>query len=76
MTITPLTAPPVRRARPPRRADPPPYSREHFLARLGPDVMADIDAQVGAAPAPSPQKVEEIRRLFAAVPMAPRPTGG
>ena len=52
---------------------PGPYSREHFLAQLGPELMADIAAQVAAAPVPSPRKVEEIRRLFAAAPV-PRPS--
>lgn len=43
-----------------------PYSREYFLERLGPELLADIERQAASAPAPSPAKVEEIRRLFAA----------
>ena len=59
-----------RPSRAPCSPEPVPYSREYFLARLGPEVVADIDARVAAAPPPSAQKVEEIRRLFAAVPPA------
>ena len=52
-------------------AEPVPYSREYFLTRLGPELMVDIERRVAQAPAPSPAKVEEIRRLFAAVPLPP-----
>lgn len=45
------------------------FSREYFLERLGPELVADIEARVAAAPSPSLAKVEEIRRLFAAVPL-------
>lgn len=45
-----------------------PFSREYFLARLGPELVADVEARVAAAPVPSPEKVHEVRRLFAAVP--------
>lgn len=38
------------------------------LELLGPELMADIAARVAAAPAPSPQKLAEVRRLFAVVP--------
>lgn len=48
---------------------PEPYSREYFLARLGPELVADVLAKVAAAPPPSPAKVAEVRRLFAAVPL-------
>lgn len=47
-----------------------PFSREYFLARLGPELVADVEAKVAAAPPPSPEKVAELRRLFAAVPLA------
>lgn len=47
-----------------------PFSREYFLARLGPELVEDVLAKVAAAPAPSPEKVAEVRRLFAAVPLA------
>jgi hypothetical protein len=40
------------------------YSREWFIERLGPEVVADVLAQVAAAPKPSPEKVAELRRLF------------
>lgn len=46
-----------------------PYSREWFLARLGAEVVQDVLAKVAGAPAPSPEKVAEVRRLFAAVPL-------
>ena len=46
------------------------WSMERSLELLGPEVMADIAARVAAAPAPSPEKVAELRRLFAAVPLA------
>jgi hypothetical protein len=70
MTITPLTAPPASSPRAPQDAEKPaPYSREYFLARLGPELMADIERRVAEAPAPSPAKVEQVRRLFAAVPL-------
>ena len=41
------------------------FSREAFEADLGPDVMALIDAQVAAAPPPSPRTVERLRQIFA-----------
>ena len=41
------------------------FSREAFKADLGPDVMALIDAQVAAAPPPSPRIVEQLRQIFA-----------
>lgn len=44
------------------------WSKERSLELLGPVVMADIAAQVAAAPVPSPEKVAEVARLFAAVP--------
>lgn len=50
-----------------------PYSREYFLARLGPEVVAAIDASVAAAPKPSPELVAEMRRLFAVIPPARTP---
>lgn len=50
-----------------------PYSREYFLARLGSEVVADVLEQVASAPVPSPEKVAEVRRLFAAVPLPKRP---
>lgn len=42
------------------------WSKERSLELLGPELMADIAAKVAAAPAPSPEKVAEVRRLFAA----------
>lgn len=45
------------------------WSKERSLELLGPTVMADIAARVAAAPAPSAEKVAELRRLFAAVPV-------
>ncbi|HEY1820379.1 MAG TPA: hypothetical protein VGG83_10650 [Trebonia sp.] len=50
------------------RADVEPYSDEYFLARLGPEVVADIKARVAAAPPPSPEAIALVRRLFAAAP--------
>jgi hypothetical protein len=41
------------------------WSKERSLELLGPELMADIAAQVAAAPKPSPEKVAELRRLFA-----------
>jgi len=41
------------------------FSREESLALLGPQVMADIAACVAAAPPPTAEKVERLRRLFA-----------
>jgi len=40
------------------------YSRAAFEARLGPDVMAEIDRSVEAAPPLSPDQVDLLRRIF------------
>lgn len=45
------------------------WSKERSLELLGPQLMAAIAASVAAAPAPSPAKVAELRRLFSAVPL-------
>lgn len=46
-------------------APPSPSSKESALAMLGPEVMAEIARQVALAPPPSPEKIAELRRLFA-----------
>lgn len=49
------------------RTVPEPYSREYFIERLGAEVVDGVLAKVAAAPAPSAEKVAEVRRLFAVV---------
>lgn len=44
-----------------RRTD---YSREESLRRLGPDVIAEIDRVVAAAPVPSAATVRALQILF------------
>ncbi|WP_328436991.1 hypothetical protein OHA71_06720 [Streptomyces sp. NBC_00444] len=39
-------------------------TREERRALLGDDVIADIHEQVAAAPEPSPDLVEELRRIM------------
>lgn len=41
------------------------YSREYFDALLGPRVTAEIRRLADEAPAPSPEKVERLRQIFA-----------
>jgi hypothetical protein len=41
------------------------FSREAFAARLGPEVTADIHRIVASAPAPSPERIARLRRIFA-----------
>ncbi|MEU3401374.1 hypothetical protein [Streptomyces filamentosus] len=55
-------------ATPPRRryAD---QIRERYERTLGPEVLAHIKTEVAAAPPPSPEVIEELRRIF------PRPGG-
>ncbi|MGW6924465.1 hypothetical protein ACWGA9_24790 [Streptomyces sp. NPDC054950] len=54
-------------------------TREERLAILGPDTVAAIHAQVKEAPDPTPELVEELRRIMTnpggEIP-APRPAGG
>lgn len=40
------------------------YSRAAFEARLGPDVMAEIDRSVEAAPPLGAEQVDQLRRIF------------
>lgn len=39
-------------------------TREQRHALLGPEVLAHIDAIVDAAPEPTPEVVERLRRIF------------
>ncbi|TVZ96454.1 hypothetical protein [Streptomyces sp. BK340] len=39
-------------------------TREERRALLGPDVLAHIDAIVDAAPEPTPEVVDALRRIF------------
>lgn len=41
------------------------FSREALMARLGPDVYAIAEQAAAEAPAPSPAKVEAVRRILA-----------
>lgn len=41
------------------------FSREAFTRILGPELMARIERHVAAAPPPSPERVEKLRRIFA-----------
>ncbi|MFE1344967.1 hypothetical protein [Streptomyces sp. NPDC058757] len=38
--------------------------RERYHQLLGPAVLAHIKAEVAAAPPPSPELIEELRRIF------------
>lgn len=40
------------------------YSREAFLTRLGPVVMAEIDRLVNEAPPFDPEQIDTLRRVF------------
>lgn len=41
------------------------YSKERSLERLGPELMAHIEACVDAAPPPSAEMIAALRRAFA-----------
>jgi hypothetical protein len=40
------------------------YSREESLRRLGPEVIAEIDRIVAAAPMPTPEAIQAIQTVY------------